>query len=265
MKNWKKFVTAMMAVAMLTGSAASVNVYADDPKPSKVTMAAKTRHVVAGQEFKVYANTTPRDADDDYLVWKIESGSSYIRFDDDDRDDDEAEFKALRSGTAKVSCRIKGSSKKTYTTVKVSASSNSILVKGSKSVTVEAGDDFELEVKKGSKVRERDLKWTIANTSIVRFDDRDITDDEVELDARKAGTTKVTCKHIPSGVSIVYTVKVTEKQPDWDDDDDWDDDWDDDDDRDDDWDDDDDRDDDWDDDDDRDDDWDDDDDDDWDD
>ena len=74
--------------------------------------------------------------------------------------------------------------------------------------TVRTGNEFELEVKKGSKVKDSNLWWSIGNTSIVKFDDSDRSDDEIELRAVKAGKTKVYCKNKLTGGKIVYTITV---------------------------------------------------------
>lgn len=64
---------------------------------------------------------SPRNAEDEYLRWEILSGKDVIRFDDDDRNDDEIEFKALKEGTASVRCYVKGRDKTKYgDTIKIS-------------------------------------------------------------------------------------------------------------------------------------------------
>ena len=78
---------------------------------------------------------------------------------------------------------------------------------GSATKTVYKGGELDLEVRKGTGLRESDIKWSIGNTNILRFDD-DRYDDEVEVRALKAGTTKVTAKNLKTGGKIVYTVKV---------------------------------------------------------
>ena len=78
---------------------------------------------------------------------------------------------------------------------------------GAATKTVYKGGELDLEVRKGTGLRESDIKWSIGNTNILRFDD-DRYDDEVEVRALKAGTTKVTAKNLKTGGKIVYTVKV---------------------------------------------------------
>ena len=98
---------------------------------------------------------------------------------------------------------------------------------------MEVGDYFELRVKRSGGLSDNDLKWSIKNRNIVRFDDNDITDDEVELDARRTGTTTVSCYNRKTKKTITYTIRVVpdrDDDRDDDDDDDDDDDWDDDDD-----------------------------------
>ena len=78
---------------------------------------------------------------------------------------------------------------------------------GSETKTVRVGDDLDLEVRK-SGLKDSQIKWSIADTSILRFDDGESVGDDVEVIARKAGTTKVTAKNLLTGGKIVYTVKV---------------------------------------------------------
>ena len=96
---------------------------------------------------------------------------------------------------------------------------------------VEAWDDFDLEVKKGSSIKNSQLKWEISDTSIVSFAERKITGTDVEFYAEKTGTVQVTCTCISGkakGKKVVYTVNVIADDDDYDDDDYDDDDYDDD-------------------------------------
>ncbi len=206
----------------------------DDPRPRRITAVQKQRTVYVGTEFEVKVRTYPRDADEDALRWTIVKGRNIIRFDDDDRTDNEVEIKAVRAGTAKLRCQIRGTRKYAYVTVTVKKRATTSVIKrvGNASRTVTVGNDFELKVKKSSGLKDRYLRWSIQDSSVLRFDD-DSTGDEVELKARKSGTTKVTCKNTRTGKTVVYTVTVKARNidrydDDWDDDDRYDDDWDDD-------------------------------------
>lgn len=79
---------------------------------------------------------------------------------------------------------------------------------GNTTKSVNAGKSFELEVRKGSKVKDSNLWWSVGNSSIVKITDKDKSDEEIDLKAVKAGTTKVTCKNKLTGGKIVYTIKV---------------------------------------------------------
>lgn len=184
----------------------------DDVKPAKISaLGKKTVTVTAGKEFELKVRTTPDDADDDYLSWKIISGSRYVEFAEDDRRDDEIELKAKKAGTAKIRCTIRGTKKRVTFTVKVKAApktSKEIEIRGKQKRTVEVGDDFHLKIKKYSGLKEKYLEWNIRDTSIVRFDDDDRTDDEVEFEAKKTGTTTITCTDTKTGYSVTFTVTV---------------------------------------------------------
>jgi len=87
---------------------------------------------------------------------------------------------------------------------------------------VEVGDDVELRVKKNG-LKNNQIKWSIADTSILRFEDGDNIGSEVEVSGRRTGTTKVYAKNLVTGGKITYTVTVVpDYDDDWDDDD-WDD------------------------------------------
>ncbi len=174
-----------------------------------------TKTVTKGSEFELKVRTSPRDADEDYLRWTIVSGKKVVRFDDDDRTDDEIELKALRTGKAKLRCQIRGTNKKVYITVIVKGRKATPTISriGAATRTVRAGRDFELKVKKSKDFDDDYLRWSIADPSIIRFDDDDRSDDEMEFTARKAGTTTIRCKNLLSGRSISYTVKVEPRKP----------------------------------------------------
>ncbi len=184
-----------------------------DAMPRKVKMKVSKMTVAVGETFQLSVRTTPFDADEDELVWSVVSGKNVVRFDDEDNDydGDDMEFRAIKAGKARICCRIRGTNKKTYATITVKASkkpSGSIKRKGKKTRVVEVGDSFELEVKKSRGVRDSHLKWYIKDKRIVKFDDDDIYDNEIELKARRVGTTQVTCQNIRTKQKVTFTVKV---------------------------------------------------------
>lgn len=230
MKRFKHllfFLLALCAIAI-----PSTIVHADDDddvKPKKVTeITSSKKTIYAGDEFELKAKLSPADSDEDYLKWSIVGKKGIIKFDDDDKNDDEVEFKAIKAGTTKVRCSIKGKGKKyskTFT-VKVKKANYNFSRIGKKTIKVEKGDDFELKVKKSSGLKDKHLKWSIKNTKIVDFDDdNDRYGDDIELDAKKIGKTTVTCTNIKTKKTIQFTVQViTDDDSDDDNDDDDDDD-----------------------------------------
>lgn len=215
----KKYRYLLLITLILSMIFAITSYAGNDPKPKKIARVGKaTVTVNAGQEFELKVKMTPKNAEDDFLRWKIVKGSNVVRFDDDDRTDDEIELKALKAGTAKIRCQIKGTSKKVDFTIKVKkvqAAEKKISAKGSLKKTVEVGDDFDLEVKKYSGLKNKHLKWTIKDTKILRFDEGDNKGKEVELKARKTGKTTVTCTNTQTKQKITFTITVV---PDYDDD-----------------------------------------------
>lgn len=220
------FLLAFMATLLFAGTlSASAD---DDIKPKRISPVKRSVTVTAGKEFELKVRKSPSKADEDYLYWSIISGKSYVRFEDSDRTDDEVELKAVKAGTAKLRCRIRGTKKSVTFTVKVKSAPKKIYTVGSRTKKVEAGDDFELKIKKYSGLKDKYLKWSIKNSKIVRFEDRDRTGDEVEFEARRPGTTTITCRNVLTRQSVTYTIKVVPDDDDRDDDDDDDDDRDDD-------------------------------------
>lgn len=225
MKKFAKQLLVFMAVVAMILPANVVKADDDDDRAERVVKIVSSKDTIrVGMEFELEAITSPDD-DDDNLRWTIIGKKGIIHFDDDDRDDDEAEFKALKAGTTKVRCSINGKSKKysktfTVKVKKAKKSASKISRVGKKVRRVEVDDDFELKVKKSKGLSERHLKWSINNRSIVDFDDDDRTDDEIELEARKVGKTTITCKNTKTGKSITYIIHVVRDNDDDDDDDD---------------------------------------------
>ncbi len=120
-RRTKQFVTACLIVAAVTGTGA-VSARADyHGIPDKVTLAQSQRSVTQGKKFEVKAQTSPYDAEDDYICWEIVSGNSYVQFEDSDRTGDDMDFVAVKPGTAKIRCYVYGKNKERYgDTIKVS-------------------------------------------------------------------------------------------------------------------------------------------------
>ena len=158
---------------------------------------------------------------------EIISGKKYVKFEDRDRTGDEMDFIAVKPGKAKIRCYVQGKSKKKYgdtitVTVTKKKSDYSLAKVGESVKYVEAWDDFDLEVKKGSSIKNSQLKWEISDTSIVSFAERKTTGTDVEFYAEKTGTVRVTCTCTSGkakGKKVVYTVNVIADDDDYDDDD----------------------------------------------
>lgn len=204
----KRLSAILLALSLVASSLSFASVQAADPKPTKVELTTSSKTAYAGSEFELKAKTTPTNAEDDYLVWSITGKSGIIKFEDSDRTGDEMEFIALKKGTTTVKVKIKGTSK--YDTVKVTVKDPVYLIDrvGAKTRSVTVGDKFELEVRKIGSIKNKNLKWSIGNKSIVKFVSTDLSDDDVELKALKAGTTTVKCKNLITGGSISYKVTV---------------------------------------------------------
>ncbi len=205
----------------LTGGKLVYTITVKTPKKTISRVGAAKRSVTVGNELELRVKKNGNLADR-YLYWTT-SNKNIVKIADDDRSDDEIELRAVKAGTAKITCKNKYTGGKIVYTVTVKSGSKKISRVGSASRTVEVGDDIELNVKKNG-LKNNQIKWTIKDTSILRFEDGDNIGSEVEVAGRRAGTTKVYAKNLTTGGKITYTVTVI---PDYDDD--WDDDWDDDD------------------------------------
>ena len=87
--------------------------------------------------------------------------------------------------------------------VTANAANNTISRVGNKARTVYVNGELDLEVRKNGNFSDNKIKWTIGDTSIVRFDDDDRYDDDIELKALKKGTTKITAHNLITGGKIV--------------------------------------------------------------
>ena len=204
----KKIVTLMLAFIMMIGCIPALSVRADDDiKPTSVKITKSSLTVYKGDSFELKAKMNSSEADDDYLRWKIVGNKNIIRFEDDDRDGDEAEFKAVKTGSTKVKCYIKGTKEVSYVKITVKPASAKLRRVGGKTKKVEVDDDLELKVKI-SGVKSKYLKWSIKDKSILRFEDGDNTGKEVDVEGIKTGKTTVTCTNKQTKKKITYTIVV---------------------------------------------------------
>lgn len=214
MKRTRKIVASALALALLLTcfNVFTVSAATGSNKISRVGKA--TRTVTVGQNFELEVREGSA-LDDNDMKWSL-SKSGIVKFTDRDRYDDEVDLKAIKKGTVKVTCKNLVTGGKIVYTVNVKEKSNSIYISriGSATKKVELGDDIDLKVKKGSGLKNSQIKWTISDKSILRFEDGDNIGREVEVEAKKLGTTKVTVKNLKTGGQLVYTVKVV---PDYDD------------------------------------------------
>ncbi len=198
-----------ICLSLLFGLGASA---AHGRKPTQIkARGAQNRTVAVGAEFELKVKV---NGEDDYLTWNITGQKGIIAFEDRDRNDDEVDFHALKKGTTEVSCRIKGTSKKVTFKITVTAAPSTYKISRvcPADITISKGEKLELKIRKSSKqIKDRQLKWSIQDTSVVRFEDDDyddIYDDETDIIGLRPGTTTVKCTYLPTGKSVTYTVKV---------------------------------------------------------
>jgi hypothetical protein len=211
-KDMKKILAyALAAVMAVSGFGALAPVQADaatSPGDKIYREGNKTRNLKVNKtlELEVEKGRNVKDSD---LWWSVSSGSNVVKITSSDRSDEDVTIKGLKAGTAKVRCKNKVTGGSLYYTIKVTKlGAYNIAKVGNYTKKVEVGDDLELNVVKGSKLKNSEIKWSVGNTNILRFEDGDKTGTEVEVEARKIGTTKVTVKNLHTGGKIVYTIKV---------------------------------------------------------
>ena len=217
----KKILALALATAVAAGSlgVAPAEAYTDpnlgSNKIGRVGNATKSIYKGGELDLEVRKGTGLREND---IKWSI-SNTNILRFDDDDRYDDEIELRALKAGTAKITCKNALTGGKLVYNVTVKEGSGTISRVGSSSRTIEVGDDAELKVKK-SGLTNSQIKWSVSDSSILRFEDGDNIGTEVEVEGKKVGTAKVYAKNLKTGGKITYTIKVVpDYDDDWDDDD----------------------------------------------
>ncbi len=169
---------------------------------------AKERTVKVGQEFELKVREGAALNDND-IKWSI-ANTSIVKFDDNDRYDDEVELRAVKKGTTKVTAHNLVTGGKLVYTVNVQSKSTKYTISrvGEKNRSVKAGQEFELRVTRSSGMSENDIKWTSSNTNVVRYDDDDRYDNEMEFQAVKAGKSTITATNLTTGGKIYYYVTV---------------------------------------------------------
>lgn len=142
------------------------------------------------------------------VKWTV-NDTSIVGYGDDDRYDNEMEFYAKKAGTTKIFAKNLKTGGTIVYTVTVKQPANYYIVKiGNATKTVEVGDDLDLQVSKGASLSANQIKWSIADTSILAFENGDNIGEFVEVEALRTGTTKVYVKNLHTGGQQVYTINV---------------------------------------------------------
>lgn len=204
--------TKVTAKNLVTGGKIiyTINVKASKNTISRVGNASRTAKVGNVFELEVKKNG---NFSDNNLYWTT-SNSSVVKIVDDDRYDNDIELKALKAGTAKITCNNKITGGRIIYTVTVKKGSGIISRVGGTSRTIEVGDDVDLRVNKSGSLTNSQIKWSISDTNILRFEDGDNIGTDVEIEGKRTGTAKVTAKNLVTGGRIIYTINVV---PDYDD------------------------------------------------
>ena len=206
--------TILFAVGYTTPAIGNVNTVQAATKKKDISREGKKkRSIIKGKIFELEVDK-PDSVKDKNLTWSIKD-SSIVTFAGKERHDDDIKFKALKAGTTKITCRNTKTDKKInfkITVKNVKKTTKAICAKGSLKRSVRVNGELELEVKKtkGKGVKDRQLKWTVEDSSILAFEDMDdgIYDDEMEFVGMKPGKTTVTCTNTANKEKVTFTITV---------------------------------------------------------
>ena len=91
-------------------------------------------------------------------------------------------------------------------TVQAATKKKDISREGKKKRSIIKGKIFELEVDKPESVKDKNLTWSIKDSSIVTFAGKERHDDDIKFKALKAGTTKITCRNTKTDKKINFKI-----------------------------------------------------------
>lgn len=205
----KRLVALALAAVVATGSlaVAPADAYTDSSLGKYIArIGSSEKSVTKGSDFELEVRKGTKVREND-IKWTI-GNTSVVKFDDDDRYDDEIELRAVGAGTTKVTANNLITGGKIAYTITVKNSSKTISRVGDTYRSVSAGKEFELEVNKHGGIQDKDLYWYTSDRDIVRIDDDDRTDEEIELRAVSPGKATITCKNQITGGKIHYYVTV---------------------------------------------------------
>lgn len=219
----KKLIPAVLAAFLsLTVIITPLSIHADedDPKPTSIrrlNYSKKTLRV--GQKFELEAFARPSDYDDDQLIWST-SNKKVIKIISRDRRDDDITVKAVKTGKAKITCRIRGTKKKKTCTITVKKKAKKKYTKPTRiwvedrftDVDVHDWEDIEYKVFPRTATNKK-VTFASNNKKVATVNSRGY------IYGRQPGraTITLTCKDNPKVKAYVHVYVE------WDDDDDYDD------------------------------------------
>lgn len=112
--NLKKSIGVMLAAVCLVSTIPIAAVHADSRKvtPTSIQITGTKNKIAVGSKLDLDAKLTPRNAEDDYVMW-TSSNSSVAKV--LDKYDDDTEIKGIKAGTAVITASVKGTNlKDTY-------------------------------------------------------------------------------------------------------------------------------------------------------
>ncbi len=199
--------TTVYAKNLNTGGKITYTVTVKSSSNKIARVGDSSRTVYKGSDFDLEVRKLGSFSDSK-IKWYV-TNESIVAFEDGDRYGDDVELIAKKAGKTTVYAKnLNTGGKITYTVTVKNVNADLIYRIGNTTKYVRVGDDVDLEVRKGDNVTASKIKWTIADTTVLGFEDGDNIGTEVEVYAKKAGTTKVYAKNPVTGGKISYTVVV---------------------------------------------------------
>lgn len=208
----KKFLLMFMGFMMglsLSLSPAVIHADSDDPKPTSIRkLNYKKRAVRVGQKFELKAYARPYDYDDDQLIWST-SNKKIVKIVSRDRRDDDITLKAMKTGKAKITCRIRGTKKKKTCIVTVKKKTKKKYIKPTKikledkRMDVDVNDTEDIDYKVyPKKATNKKVTFRSGNKKIATVNSRG------DVRGIRPGRTKITltCKANPKVKAYVYVI-----------------------------------------------------------
>lgn len=166
----KKKISILLSLVFILSAIFSQMVLADfDPRPTNIVrLNYSSRTVVIGKKFELRAYASPYDYEDEFLYWKT-SNKKVVAFEDRDRNGDEMDFIAKKTGTATITCYIPGTNIKKTCKIKVRASGKAKIKVEDTHMDIDIGEWEHIGAKLvGGRYENRKLSYRVSNKNVIK-------------------------------------------------------------------------------------------------